>query len=98
MNKIFQEGESIEYSGKIIVQMAQDSKIIKQTARVVIGAEYGQSHGIRDIDNRVIYSHRQVKALLSMFVLPDNLKFITNFIPSFVKIPQFVIDIATSKF
>ena len=97
MDRAFSEGESIEYSGKIIVHMAQDPNIIKQTAKVVIGAEYGQRFGILDIDSRVIYSHRQVKALLSM-VVPDNFRFLTNLVPGFVKIPQFVIDILTSKF
>ena len=97
MDKAFAEGESIEYSGKIIVHMAQDPNIIKHTAKVVIGAEYGQRFGILDIDNRVIYSLRQIKSLLSI-VVPDNLRFLTNLIPSFVKIPQFVIDIFTSKF
>lgn len=31
--------ESIEFSGKVIVQMAQDPKIHKYTSKVVIGAE-----------------------------------------------------------
>ena len=67
------------------------------TGRVIISAEYAQNHSIKDIDNRTIYSLRQVK-YLSQKYLPENLRFLSNFIPAFVKIPQFLIDIMNSKF
>lgn len=94
---MFEKGESIEFSGKIIVAMAQDPYIMSYTSRVVLGAEYAQAHGIRDIDNRVILSIRQVKAICEYF-LPPKLTFIAKFVPGFVKIPQWVLDIANSKF
>lgn len=94
---MFEGGESPEFSGKVVVTLAQDKNIMKLTGRVIVAAEYAQAHGIRDIDNRVILSFRQVKFLASRY-LPDNLKFISNFVPSFVKIPQFVLDIIGSKF
>ena len=67
------------------------------TGRVIISAEYAQNHGIRDIDNRIIYSFRQVKFLTQKY-LPENFRFLSNFVPAFVKIPQFLIDIMNSKF
>lgn len=67
------------------------------TGRVIISAEYAQNHNIKDIDNRTIYSLRQVK-YLSQKYLPENFRFLSNFIPAFVKIPQFLIDIMNSKF
>lgn len=95
--EVFEDGESTEFSGKVIVALAQDKNIMNLTGKVIIGAEYAQSHNIRDIDNRMILSYRQVKFLASKY-LPDNFKFIANFIPTFVKIPQFVLDIVNSKF
>lgn len=97
MKKVFEKGESIEFSGKIIVAMAQDPNIIKLTSKVVIGAEYAQERGIKDIDNRVIPSFRQVKGIIEGF-FPENLQFLAKFVPGFVKIPQFVLDIVNSKF
>lgn len=97
MKKVFENGESTEFSGKIIVAMAQDQNLMRHAARVVIGADYAQQHGIRDIDNRVILSIRQVKAMCEFF-LPEQLKFIANFVPGFVKIPQWLLDIVNSKF
>lgn len=95
--EVFEDGESTEFSGKVIVALAQDKNIMNLTGKVIIGAEYAQSHNIHDIDNRMILSYRQVKFLASKY-LPDNFKFIANFIPTFVKIPQFVLDIVNSKF
>jgi len=95
--QIFEDGESTEFSGKIVVALAQDPNIMKYTGKVVISADYAQSHGLRDIDNRVIYSYRQVKFMAGK-MLPDKFKFIANFIPSFVKVPQFVLSLFSSKF
>lgn len=97
MKKVFENGESIEFSGKIIVKMAQDPNIKKYNSKVVSGAEYAQLHGIKDIDNRVILSIRQFKGIADA-LLPDQYKWLAKLIPGFLKVPQFVIDIATSKF
>lgn len=97
MKKVFENGESIEFSGKIVVAMAQDLNIMRYSSRVVIGADYAQLHNIRDIDNRVILSIRQVKAICEFF-LPEQLKFVSKFVPGFVKIPQWVLDIINTKF
>jgi dehydrogenase/reductase SDR family protein 1 len=97
LSDVFEKGESIEFSGKIIVDMAQDPNIIKLTSRVIIGAEYARSKGIRDIDNREIMSFRQVKGLIAMYS-PKNFQFLSAFVPAFVKIPQFLLDILNSKF
>lgn len=98
MKKVFEEGESIEFSGKIIVALAQDKNLKRYTSKVVIGADYAQAHGIKDIDNREILSIRQFKTLLRAYVLPENMKFLADWVPGFLKIPQFVLDIVNSKF
>ena len=89
---MFDKGESIEFNGKVIVKMAQDKNIMKYTSSVVIGAEYAQAHGIRDIDDREILSFRQLNYILGYYVLPDNLKFIANWLPNFLKSPLFLIE------
>jgi dehydrogenase/reductase SDR family protein 1 len=98
MREVFEQGESIEYSGKVIVKMASDPNISKYSSKVVISAEYANAYGIRDIDNRVIHSIREVGPILENFILPQPLKFLGRVIPGFVKIPQFILDIMNSKF
>ena len=97
VRKAFEKGETIEFAGKIIVGMAQDPNIRKLAGRVIIGADYAHQHNIRDIDNRVILSIRQVKAICDYF-LPDSLKFVSQYIPGFLRIPQWMIDLVNSKF
>ena len=98
MKTIFENGESIEFAGKVVVALAQEPNIMKYTAKVIVAADYAQQKSIKDIDGRVIPSYRQLNSLLASFILPGNLKFLANFIPNFVKIPQFVLDIMNSKF
>ena len=78
--------------------MAQDLNIIKYTSKVIIGAEYAQANSIRDIDGRVIESHRELRVILRDFWLPENLKNIANIIPHFIRIPHFILDILNSKY
>ena len=44
--KLFEDGESTEFSGKVVVALAQDPNIMKLTGKVVISSDYAQSHGI----------------------------------------------------
>lgn len=70
---------------------------MQYTSKVLIGAEYALNNGIRDIDDRVILSMRSIKYLAGR-LLPNGLKFIANFIPASLRIPQYIIDISKSKF
>ena len=76
--------------------MAQDKNIHKYANKVVIGADYAYSHGLKDIDGRQIYSIRQLKAAANF--LPASLRWVGNWIPGFIFIPQFVFDIFYSKY
>lgn len=94
---VFETAESTEFSGKCIVHLAQRPDIIKYTSKVVVCSDYAQANGITDIDGRVILGLRQFKNL-ALMVLPKQIQFISHFIPGFLKVPQFVMDIAGSKF
>lgn len=91
------EAESPEFAGRVICALANDPGLSKLTSKVINAADYAQKHGIRDIDNRTIPSYRQVNSAMKL-VLPKQLHFVTNFVPNFVKVPQFVMNLASSKF
>lgn len=97
LQDVFDDLESVEFSGKVISEMAADPKIMKYTSKVVIAAEYAAAHKIKDIDNRTIPSHRQINSAMKL-VLPGPLKFTANFVPDFVKLPQFAFDLMGGKF
>ncbi len=77
--------------------MAVDPKLMSYTSKVVIAADYAQSNGIKDIDNRVVPSHRQINSAMKL-ILPKSLHFAANLVPNFIKVPQFVMDVVTTKF
>jgi len=89
--------ESPEFTGKVIVAMAQDPKIMNYTSKVVLVADYAQCRGIRDIDNKEVASMRQVSFYASL-ILPERAQFLTRFIPNFVKVPNFVLTAMNTKF
>lgn len=93
---MFEEGETVEFGGKIIVKMAQDPNIMKYTSKIVIGSDYALKHDIKDIDGRVIPSQRAFKNL-APFILPKKFKFLAGIVPESTKVPQAFIDVANSK-
>jgi dehydrogenase/reductase SDR family protein 1 len=97
MADLYRNGESPEFTGKVVVALAQDPKVMSYTSSVVVAADYAQMHKIRDIDNRQIASYRQL-AFLAQLYLPARWQYLTQFIPGFFKIPNFLINTATSKF
>lgn len=90
-------GESPEFTGKVIVALAQDPKLMSYTSQTVIVADYAQCHGIRDIDNRQIASVRQLWFLAQM-ALPQRFQYMTKVIPGFIKVPQFMLTAFSDRF
>jgi dehydrogenase/reductase SDR family protein 1 len=97
LKKILDEGESVEFGGKVIINLAQNPKIMSFSNKIVVASDYAQKYDIKDIDGRVVPSHREIKNLGAV-MLPKNLRFLINYMPFNFKVPQFVIDIANSKF
>jgi hypothetical protein len=67
------------------------------SGKVVFTAEYAQAHGIRDIDGSVVFSFRQAKFMVEKF-FPDSLRWLANWVPGFIKVPTFLLNMASSKF
>jgi hypothetical protein len=94
---VIDDSESTEFAGKVIASLSENKDVMKYTSKVVNAAEYARNHNIRDIDNRSIANYRQVNSAMKL-ILPKSLHFMANFVPDFLKVPQFVMDLKTSKF
>ena len=92
---MFEQGETVEFGGKIITNMALNPDIMKYSCKIVTGADYAHKYGIFDIDNRRIASHREL-ANLGQLALPKPMRFLAKYFPT-AKVPQFVFDIGNSK-
>uniref|UniRef100_A0A914DE93 Dehydrogenase/reductase SDR family member 1 n=1 Tax=Acrobeloides nanus TaxID=290746 RepID=A0A914DE93_9BILA len=54
LKKNIQNAESVEYSGKAIVALATDPKVLDKTGKILITADLGKEYGFKDIDGREI--------------------------------------------
>ena len=98
VKKLFEEGETVEFGGKILCAMAQDANIMKMTSKIVIGAEYARKKGIVDIDGREIPTHREL-SFMAPYILPKSMRsWAINSPLKSLKVPQSILDIANSKF
>lgn len=95
--KVFEEGETVEFGGKLISHMATNPKIMRESCKIVVSADYATKHNILDIDGRRIPCHRELSQMGGMF-LPKPLRPLAKMAPSSLKVPQFMIDIALSKY
>jgi len=95
--KMFDEGETVEFSGKLISHMLTNPKIASYTARVVSGADYGLKYHINDIDDRVILSARRLNEM-APYILPKSLRNISANLPNYIKVPNFLLTIGNSRY
>jgi dehydrogenase/reductase SDR family protein 1 len=96
LKKILDDGESVEFGGKVIAHMALNPEIMNFSNKIVIAADYSHKYDIRDVDGRVVPSHREIKNMGAL-LLPKNLRPLVKYVPFNFKIPQSLIDIVSSK-
>ena len=95
MAKYFLQGESTEYIGKCVVNLAKDPNIMKKTASVHISMDLGAEYGFVDIDGRRPMHIRQVNTLVWF---SPKWRWLSRWIPDFVKIPKWVMHLSGNKF
>lgn len=93
LKEMFAEGETTEYSGRAVVHLAADKNSIEKTGKVLVVAELGSEYGFTDIDGRYPPSFRSLKQLLKLGRW-DRTAWL---IPSWIKLPGWMISAATSK-
>ena len=49
IGKIFEKGETVEYTGKAVVHLAADTNIMARTGRIINTADIGREFGFVDI-------------------------------------------------
>ncbi|XP_078393801.1 dehydrogenase/reductase SDR family member 1 [Cetorhinus maximus] len=92
---MFNSGETPEMSGKCIVALATDKKLLKKSGKVLMTCDLASHYGIKDVNGRALVDYRSVKFLLQQ--LP-GLSWLATFVPGFIKIPKWVLALTASKF
>ncbi|KAE8291331.1 Dehydrogenase/reductase SDR family member 1 [Larimichthys crocea] len=92
---IFANGESTEVSGKCIVGLAKDKNLMSLTGKVLMTCDLARRYGIRDIDGRSVTDYTSLKFLLTQV---PYLSWLSAFVPSFIHLPRFVLNMANNRF
>ena len=62
MYKVFENGETIEFSGKVVVHLAAENqeKVMARSGRIINTADVAKQYGFKDIDGTVPVDFRRV--------------------------------------
>ncbi|XP_028986564.1 dehydrogenase/reductase SDR family member 1 [Betta splendens] len=92
---IFANGESTELSGKCIVSLAKDKNLMSLTGKVLMTCDLSRRYGIQDIDGRSVTDYTSLKFLVAQVPYLSWLSFV---VPSFLRLPRFMLTLANSRF
>lgn len=90
---MFERGETTEYAGTCVVNMLNDGNIMKKTGKILLSRDLGDEYGFVDEDGAQPVSLRCVSDLLDM----SGWKMTSKFVPSFLRIPHWMISMAGNK-
>jgi len=96
MAKAFENGESTEFAGKCLVALASDPDLMAKTGRILMTAELAGEYDLYDDNGKRPMSIRSIGTGLEM--LGGVFAVVAKFIPSWVKIPYWVLYLGGYKF
>ncbi|XP_075876734.1 dehydrogenase/reductase SDR family member 1 [Nelusetta ayraudi] len=95
MRDVFINGETTEMSGRCIVHLAKDKNLISLTGKVLMTCDLARRYGLQDIDGRSVADYTSLKFYLSQ---NPYLSWMSAFVPSFVRVPRFMLTLASGRF
>jgi len=96
MAKVFEQGESIEFSGKVCAYLAAEGgdKIMSRTGKIINTADVAREYGFTDIDGSTPVDFRKLNTLVAFGGYPG----VASWIPDFMRIPLWVMHFGSYKF
>ncbi|XP_036374837.1 dehydrogenase/reductase SDR family member 1 [Megalops cyprinoides] len=93
--EVFSNGETTEVSGRCIVELAKDKNLMSLTGKVLMTCDLARRYGIRDVDGRSVTDYTSLSFLLSQVPYLSWLSVVT---PSFLRVPRFMLTLASNRF
>ncbi|MGH0175217.1 UNVERIFIED_CONTAM: hypothetical protein FKN15_069392 [Acipenser sinensis] len=93
--EVFESAETPELSGKCIVALAADKKLMSLSGKVLLTCDLSRRYNLRDLDGREVLDSTSLRFLLSRV---PGFSWLSPFIPSFLRLPKFVLTLTASKF
>ena len=91
---MFEDAESLSFSGKAVVHLAADSNVISKTGKILLSADLASEYGFTDDDGLIHGNIRSVKANLKRAGWTTT----ASLVPEFFQIPSWVMHFAAYKF
>jgi dehydrogenase/reductase SDR family protein 1 len=91
----FGKSESPELVGRVVTHLAQNPSMMKYTGKIVSTADYTWTHSIVDIDGQYPQNMRSISFLMQNI---PALKWLSSWIPSWLKIPYWLLHQMANKF
>ncbi|XP_059200637.1 dehydrogenase/reductase SDR family member 1-like [Centropristis striata] len=92
---VFANGETTEMSGKCIVNLVTDKNLMSLTGKVLMTCDLARRYGLKDVDGRSVTDNTSFKFLLSQV---PYLSWLSAVVPSFLRVPRFVLTLASGRF
>jgi len=92
--KVWEGGESIEFSGKAITRLANDDQLMKKTGKILLTSHLATEYDFVDVDGTTPKDFTSVKYLMAA----SGHTWIAALVPSFVRIPLWVVHFGSNKF
>lgn len=91
----FSKAESPEMSGKCVVALATDPKVLSLSGKVLPSCDLARRYGLQDVDGRPVQDYFSLGYALSHV---SSLGWLTSYLPGFLRVPKWIITLYTSKF
>ncbi|KAK2900702.1 hypothetical protein Q8A67_008817 [Cirrhinus molitorella] len=93
--EVFSKGETTEFSGRCIVELAKDKSLTSMTGQVLMTCDLARRYGLKDIDGRSVVDYTSLKFIISQI---PYVSWLSVFTPSFIRVPRFILSLGSGKF
>lgn len=92
--KMFEEGETIEFSGKAVAHLAADKEIMKKSGKILMTPDLSFEYGFKEDDGTMPGDTWQVSRMLEL----RGRTWLAYCVPGFIRLPKWMIHMASYKF
>ncbi|KAG5286614.1 hypothetical protein AALO_G00016920 [Alosa alosa] len=92
---VFENGETTELSGRCIVELAKDQNLMSLTGKVLMTCDLARRYNLKDVDGRNVLDYTSLKFALTQV---PYLSWLSSITPSFLRVPRFILTLASGRF
>ncbi|XP_041964504.1 dehydrogenase/reductase SDR family member 1 [Alosa sapidissima] len=92
---MFENGETTELSGRCIVELAKDQNLMSLTGKVLMTCDLARRYNLKDVDGRNVLDYTSLKFALTQV---PYLSWLSSITPSFLRVPRFILTLASGRF